>query len=123
VRKEKNCSIFSLNSFTAKSFPAGTKNSHSEGFLLAKHTAHKHTHHDGAVCLSSGMVSMVEHTPPPGASAEGVRQGHHQRFSITVKIKQEINLFLLASLSMPTISCSPSAMVAKMASIAIGGPP
>jgi len=50
------------------------KNSHSEGFLLAihlKHTAHKHHHHDGAVCPSSGMVLLDEHTPPPGASAKG----------------------------------------------------
>jgi hypothetical protein len=32
--------------------------------LLAKHTAHKHPHHDGDICLSSGMVSMAEHNPP-----------------------------------------------------------
>jgi hypothetical protein len=41
-----------LNSLAAKSVLAGTKNSRSEGFLLAKHlkhTAHKHHHHDGAV--------------------------------------------------------------------------
>jgi hypothetical protein len=68
-----------FNSFTAKSVPAETKNSRLEGFLLEKHTAHKHLNHDGAVCLSSGMVSMVEHTPPPGASAEGVGQGHCQK--------------------------------------------
>jgi hypothetical protein len=50
-----------LNSLTAKSALAGTKNSRSEGFLLAKHlkhTAHKHHHHDGAVCPSSGMVLL-----------------------------------------------------------------
>ncbi len=67
------------NSFTAKSIPAGTKNSRSEGFLLAKHTAHKHPHHDGSVCLSSGMFSILEHSPPPGASVTGVGQGRHQR--------------------------------------------
>jgi hypothetical protein len=58
-------------SLTAKSVPAGTKNSRSEGFLLAKllkHTAHKHPHHDGAVSPSSAMFFMEEHTPPPGAS-------------------------------------------------------
>jgi hypothetical protein len=41
-----------LTSLAAKSVLAGTKNSRSEGFLLAKHlkhTAHKHHHHDGAV--------------------------------------------------------------------------
>ena len=36
----------SLNSLTAKCVPAGTKNSRSEDFLLAKHTSHKHPHHD-----------------------------------------------------------------------------
>jgi hypothetical protein len=52
---------FSLNSLTAKSILAETKYSCSEGFLLAKHlkhTAHKHHHHDGAVCSSIGMVLM-----------------------------------------------------------------
>ena len=57
------------------------KNSHLEGFLLAKHlkhTAHKHHHHDGAVFPSSAMVLLDERTPPPGASAEGVKQGRLQ---------------------------------------------
>jgi hypothetical protein len=31
---------------TAKSILTGMKNSCSEGFLLAKQTAHKHLHHD-----------------------------------------------------------------------------
>jgi hypothetical protein len=35
-----------INSLTPKCVPAGTKNSRSEGFLLAKHTSHKHPHHD-----------------------------------------------------------------------------
>jgi hypothetical protein len=35
-----------VNSLTAKSAPAGRKNSRLEGFMLAKHTAHKHSHHD-----------------------------------------------------------------------------
>jgi hypothetical protein len=40
--------------------------------LLAKYTAPKHPHHDGAVCLSSSMVSILGHPPiPPGAFAEG----------------------------------------------------
>ncbi len=43
--------------------------------------------------------------------------------SIKVQIKQEINLFFLASLLMPTIAHSPLAMVANMASFAAGGPP
>jgi hypothetical protein len=66
-----------IKSLTAKSVPAATKNSHLEGFLLGKHTTHKHPHNDGAVCLSSSMVSMAERTPPLGAPAEGVGQGHH----------------------------------------------
>ena len=71
-----------LNSLTAKSVPAGTKNSHSEGFLLEKHlkhTAHNHHHHDAAVCPSSGMVLMEEHTPPLGASLQGVGRGCRRR--------------------------------------------
>ena len=67
-----------LNSLTTKSVPAGSKNSRSEGVLLAKHlkhTAHKNNHHDGAVCPYSGMVLLDEHTPPPGASAKGVGRG------------------------------------------------
>ena len=62
--------VLLLNSLTAKSVPAGAKYSRSEGFLLAKHlkhTAHKHHHHDGAFCPSSGMVLLDEHTPPPGS--------------------------------------------------------
>jgi hypothetical protein len=31
---------------TPKCVPAGTKNSQKEDFLLAKHTSHKHPHHD-----------------------------------------------------------------------------
>jgi hypothetical protein len=69
-----------LNSLTAKSVPAGTKNSRSEGFLPKhlKHTAHKHHHNDGAVCPSSGKVLLDEHTPPPGAYAKGVDRGHRR---------------------------------------------
>jgi len=35
-----------LNSLTANCVPAGTKNSLSKDFLLAKHTSHKHPNHD-----------------------------------------------------------------------------
>ena len=76
LKLEKNISL------TAKSVPAGTKNSRSEGFLLAKllkHTAHKHPHHDGAVSPSSAMFLMEEHTPPPGASLQGVGRGRRRR--------------------------------------------
>ena len=67
--------LIAVKLLTAKSVLAGMKNFCSEGFLLAKHlkhTAHKHHHHDGAVCPSSGMVLLDEHTPPPGASAKGL---------------------------------------------------
>ena len=60
---------------TAKSVQVGMKNSRSESFLLAKHlkhTAHKHHHHDGSVCPSSGMVLMEEHTPPLGLLPRGL---------------------------------------------------
>ena len=76
-RSVKHFDIF--NSFlTAKSIPAGAKNSRSEGFLLLKHlkhTAHKHHHHDGADCPS----------PPQGASAKGVGQGRRQRQRVLVE--------------------------------------
>ncbi len=68
-----------FNILPAKSIPVGTKNSLSEGFWLTKASltqAHKHPHHDGAVCPSSDMVLLAEHTPPPGASLEGVERGH-----------------------------------------------
>ena len=68
-----------VNSLSAKSVPVGTKNSLLEGFWLAKASktqAHKHPHHDGAVCPSSSMVLFAKHTPPPGASLEGVGRGH-----------------------------------------------
>ena len=62
-----------VNSLTPECVPPGTKTSHSEDFLLAKHTSHK------PIFPSSGMVSMDEHTPPPGASLEGVGRGRHRR--------------------------------------------
>ena len=74
-----------VNGLTAKSVPAGMKNSRSEAFLLAKHlthTAHKHHHQDGPVCPFSGMVLLDEHTPPPGASVNGDGQGRHQRVEV-----------------------------------------
>ena len=84
-----------VNSLRAKSIPSGTKNSRSEGYSLAKHTAHKHPHHDEAVCPSRGMALLAEHAPPPsptpGASLEGVDQGRHKR----VLTKGENNVFLL----------------------------
>jgi hypothetical protein len=60
---------------TPKSVLAGTKNLRSKGFWRAKHTAHKHPHHDGAIFSSSGMVLLAKCTPALGASAEGVGQG------------------------------------------------
>ena len=39
-------SLYGFNSLTPKCVPAGTKNSCSEDFLLAKHTSHKHPHLD-----------------------------------------------------------------------------
>ena len=61
-----------VNSLTAKSVPTGTKNSHAEGFLLAKH---KHSHHDGAISPSSGMVLMDTPDRTRVTSSEGVGRG------------------------------------------------
>ena len=47
-----------VNSVTAKSVPTGTKNSHTEGFLLAKH---KHTN----------IPTMMGPFPPPAAWFDG----------------------------------------------------
>ena len=56
-----------FNSLTAKSVPAGTKNSRPVGFYSRnstestvnhKHNNHKHHHHGGAVCPSYGVGSM-----------------------------------------------------------------
>jgi hypothetical protein len=38
--------MYKMYSLTPKFVLAGTKNSRSEDFLLAKHTSHKHPHHD-----------------------------------------------------------------------------
>jgi hypothetical protein len=67
-----------VNSLTPKCVPAGRKNSRSERFWLAKH---KHTNIPTMMCRfpSSVMVSMDKHTPPPGASSEGVGRGRHRR--------------------------------------------
>ena len=69
-----------MNSLTAKFVLAGTKNSRAEGFFASK-TPETHSSqtppHYGAVCPSSDMVLLDEHTPPPGASVKGVGQGRH----------------------------------------------
>ena len=60
------------NSLIVKSILAGTKNSHLEGFFLAKH---KHTNIPTMTepfPPSSSMVLTEEHTPPPRASSQGV---------------------------------------------------
>jgi hypothetical protein len=75
------CRIKSLfDSLTPKSL-AGTKTSLKlkEGFGASETQSNKHPHHDGPVCPSSGMVLLAEHTPPPGAPAEGVGQGRRRR--------------------------------------------
>jgi hypothetical protein len=75
--------VLSVNRLTAKSVLAGTKNSPSEGFLLAKHTAHKHPHQQDDVYVGI-------HPTPMGASAEGARWGH-----LKLLITWVSNLFLL----------------------------
>jgi hypothetical protein len=55
VNAESFNSYVDFNSLTPKSVPGGTKNSCSEGFLLAKLQAHKHPHHGESVSTSNGM--------------------------------------------------------------------
>jgi hypothetical protein len=80
---------------TPKSVLAGTKNSPAEGLWLAKHTSHKHPHHDGAVFPSSGMFLMEENTSPPRASSQGVGRDRPQRVLVESINKGKNNLFLL----------------------------
>ena len=68
-----------LNSLTPKSVPAGTKNSCSEGFLLAKLQAHKHPHHGEAVSTSNGMGLVDPPNPTQGRPVRGVGGGRRQR--------------------------------------------
>jgi hypothetical protein len=64
-----------LNSLTAKSVLAGTKNSCSEGFWLAKLQAHKHPHHGEAVSISNGMGLVDPPNPMQGRTVRGVGGG------------------------------------------------
>ena len=73
-----------IYSLTAKSVPAGTKNSRPIGFysrnsmestLHHKHTIHKHYHHGGAVRPSFGVGSMDPPDRTRRPSSEGVGRG------------------------------------------------
>ena len=75
---------FGVNSLTAKSVPAGTKNSCPVGFysrnstestLHHKHNNHKHHHHGGAVCPSYGVGSMDTPDRTRQPSSKGVGRG------------------------------------------------
>ena len=68
-----------LNSLTPKSVPAGTKNSRSEGFLLAKLQAHKHPHHGEAVSTSNSMGLVNPPNPTQGRPVQGVGVGGGRR--------------------------------------------
>jgi hypothetical protein len=66
------------------------------------------------------MVLLAERTPPLGASAEEVGQGRRRRIlaeSINNRRKKFIST---PSLLITTIAHLPSAMIAKMAFIAVG---
>jgi hypothetical protein len=67
---------------TAKSVLVGTKNSHSEGFLLAKYTAHKHPHHDEAVCLSTARFLWRNTSHPREPLRKGLDEAAVKGFSI-----------------------------------------
>ena len=68
--------MYKMYSLTPKFVLAGTKNSRLEDFLLAKHTSHKHPHHDEPCSRLAAWFPWMNN-PPPGASTEGVGQGHH----------------------------------------------
>ncbi len=68
-----------LNSLTPKSVLAGTKNSRSEGFWLAKLQAHKHPHHAEAVSTSNGMGLVDPPNPTQGRPVRGVGGGRRRR--------------------------------------------
>ena len=72
----------SVNSLTSKCVLAGTKNSLSEDFLLAKHKDTNHPHHDGVVFLSSGMVLMDERTHPREPTRKGLEEAVVEGFNI-----------------------------------------
>jgi hypothetical protein len=71
-----------INSLTPKSVPARTKKLSLGRLFGSLEQAHKHPHHDGAICPSSGMVLLVERIPPLGAYVEGVGQGRRQRILV-----------------------------------------
>ncbi len=73
------------------SFLAGTKSTMNlcftmpATFIFTKFAPNKlnnylhYAHHGGAVCRGSGIAMANQPTPPPGASAEGVRRGRCAR--------------------------------------------
>ena len=74
-----------LTALQLSPFRARTKNSRSEEFLLAMHTAHKYLHHDEAGCLSSSIISMVKNTPHPRKRMQkGLDEDPVKGFSIKV---------------------------------------
>jgi hypothetical protein len=69
-----------LSSLTAKSVLGKNKKLPlGRIFLASKTQAHKHPHHDRAICPFRGMVLLAEHISPLGASEEGIDQSRRQR--------------------------------------------
>ncbi len=54
---------------------------------------HKHHHHGGAICWSSGMNLAIPATPPPGASLEGVVRGRGGRILLKLISRPRKNKF------------------------------
>ncbi len=93
-----------FNSLTAKSVPAGTKNSCSLGRLFAgshlKHTAHKHHNHDGAVCPSKRHGFVGRTYPTPGSLfARGWTRPPSKGFIRINKIKEKKIYFFSLSVN------------------------
>jgi hypothetical protein len=67
------------------------------------------------------MVSMDEHTGPQRTSLQEVGGDRSQRVLAGINKIQEKIIYFPATLSITTIACPPSTMIAKTVFIAVGG--
>ena len=71
-----------INSLTAKCVAAGTKNSLSEDFLLAKLSSHKHPHHDEPFSPLASWVPWMNIPHPQEPLWKGLDEATIEGFSI-----------------------------------------
>ena len=74
--------VLAFNSLTPTCVPAGTKNSRSEDFLLAKHTSHKHPHHDDLFSHLAAWFPWMNAPHPREPLCRGLDEVAIERFSI-----------------------------------------